>query len=117
MREGRREEFAAFHTVADVPDPQDPATFERSRLNRALRQNGSHRLLYQFYRELTRLRRALFPIIFAQRETMRVIEMPAEQAACLHYWTDDEEVLVLLCFSPQPVSLTSFSHQAGGRRG
>ncbi len=35
-REGRRREFAGFAGFAadDVPDPQDPATFERSRLSR-----------------------------------------------------------------------------------
>jgi len=35
-RNGRREEFAAFasHGAAEVPDPQDPATFERSKLTR-----------------------------------------------------------------------------------
>jgi maltooligosyltrehalose trehalohydrolase len=34
-REGRRREFAAFAEFEeDIPDPQDPATFERSKLNR-----------------------------------------------------------------------------------
>jgi maltooligosyltrehalose trehalohydrolase len=35
-REGRRREFAAFAQFAgeEVPDPQDPATFERSKLSR-----------------------------------------------------------------------------------
>jgi maltooligosyltrehalose trehalohydrolase len=36
-REGRRREFAAFAEFrgAEVPDPQDPQTFERSKLTRA----------------------------------------------------------------------------------
>jgi maltooligosyltrehalose trehalohydrolase len=34
-REGRRREFAAFASFGEeVPDPQDPATFERSKLTR-----------------------------------------------------------------------------------
>ena len=35
-REGRRREFAAFAAFSgeEVPDPQDPATFERSKLSR-----------------------------------------------------------------------------------
>ena len=35
-REGRREEFASFTSFAaeEIPDPQDPATFERSKLMR-----------------------------------------------------------------------------------
>ena len=36
VRQGRREEFAAFAWQGEVPDPQDEATFRRSRLNRDL---------------------------------------------------------------------------------
>ncbi len=54
-REGRREEFAAFAQFGEqIPDPQDPATFERSKLTRR-RDAG----LERFYRELLRLRGAL----------------------------------------------------------
>src|SRR4051812_14129618 len=46
-REGRRREFAAFADFAgeEVPDPQDPATFERSKLTR--RGNAALRELYE----------------------------------------------------------------------
>jgi maltooligosyltrehalose trehalohydrolase len=56
-RRGRREEFSAFPEFAaeDVPDPQDPATFERSRLDRSAGDAG----LRELYRELLRLRRGL----------------------------------------------------------
>jgi maltooligosyltrehalose trehalohydrolase len=55
-REGRRREFAAFAQFAghDVPDPQDPATFERSKLTR--RGSRSRRALYA---ALLRARREL----------------------------------------------------------
>jgi maltooligosyltrehalose trehalohydrolase len=33
VRQGRRAEFAAFDWAAEVPDPNDPATFERSKLD------------------------------------------------------------------------------------
>jgi maltooligosyltrehalose trehalohydrolase len=56
-REGRRREFARFSGFAaeDVPDPQDPTTFERSRLD----PSGGDPELRAFYRELLRLRRGL----------------------------------------------------------
>jgi maltooligosyltrehalose trehalohydrolase len=55
-REGRRQEFAAFAEFAgeEVPDPQDPATFERSKLTR----RGSTKLR-ALYDALLRARRAL----------------------------------------------------------
>jgi maltooligosyltrehalose trehalohydrolase len=57
-REGRRREFAAFAEFAqrEVPDPQDPATFERSKLTR----RGGRRLR-ALYAALLRARRELPP--------------------------------------------------------
>jgi maltooligosyltrehalose trehalohydrolase len=54
-REGRRREFAAFAEFAaeEVPDPQDPATFERSRLTRAAEPDG----LRDLYARLLQARR------------------------------------------------------------
>jgi maltooligosyltrehalose trehalohydrolase len=55
-REGRRKEFAKFSGFAgEVPDPQDRATFERSRLHP---ETGDAELR-AFYAELIRLRRTL----------------------------------------------------------
>ena len=55
---GRRQEFADFGwDPADVPDPQEPATFERSRLDWAEPARGRHAGLLAWYRELIRLRR------------------------------------------------------------
>ncbi|HTN22928.1 MAG TPA: DUF3459 domain-containing protein, partial [Solirubrobacteraceae bacterium] len=57
-RDGRRREFAAFAQFAgeEVPDPQDPATFERSKLTRA-----GDADLQELYATLLRVRRALPP--------------------------------------------------------
>jgi maltooligosyltrehalose trehalohydrolase len=55
-REGRRREFERFAAFAgELPDPQDPATFERSRLDRS-RADESVRA---FYQELLELHRTL----------------------------------------------------------
>jgi maltooligosyltrehalose trehalohydrolase len=56
-REGRRREFEHFASFAgeDVPDPQDAATFERSKLDRS---DGDEELR-AFYRRLLAVRREL----------------------------------------------------------
>jgi len=54
LRAGRRAEFASFAWQAEVPDPQAPETFLRSRLDRA-RTCGP---LLRLYRDLLALRRA-----------------------------------------------------------
>jgi maltooligosyltrehalose trehalohydrolase len=55
-RDGRRREFAAFARFAgeEVPDPQDPATFERSKLTRR-----GDPALRELYVDLLRARRLL----------------------------------------------------------
>jgi maltooligosyltrehalose trehalohydrolase len=55
-REGRRREFASFAAFAgeEVPDPQDPATFERSKLTRERDED-----LLELYRRLIAARRSL----------------------------------------------------------
>ncbi|TQK32033.1 malto-oligosyltrehalose trehalohydrolase [Arthrobacter sp. SLBN-53] len=56
--EGRKAEFAAHGWDADeIPDPQDPATFERSKLNWDEVDQGVHARLHQTYRDLIALRR------------------------------------------------------------
>ena len=58
MGEGRRAEFAAFGwNPDDVPDPQDPATFERSKLDWSERSRPPHAELLAWYRALLDLRR------------------------------------------------------------
>ncbi len=55
---GRREEFAAHGWPAgDVPDPQDPATFTRSKLDWTELGKPEHAEMLRFYRKLIALRR------------------------------------------------------------
>ena len=57
---GRRQEFTAFGwDPADVPDPQDPATFERSRLDWSELDDDRHRRALEWHRTLIALRRSL----------------------------------------------------------
>ncbi|SOX53643.1 malto-oligosyltrehalose trehalohydrolase [Mycobacterium ahvazicum] len=55
--EGRKSEFAEHGWDADdIPDPQDPQTFGRSKLNWGEVDAGEHARLLAFYRELIALR-------------------------------------------------------------
>jgi maltooligosyltrehalose trehalohydrolase len=58
-REGRRREFASFAEFSgeEVPDPQDRATFERSKLSRSGEPEG----LRDLHAQLLRARRELLP--------------------------------------------------------
>ena len=59
VRQGRRAEFAAFGWSADeVPDPQEPATFERSKLDWEELAAPIHAEVLSWYRRLIALRRS-----------------------------------------------------------
>jgi maltooligosyltrehalose trehalohydrolase len=77
VAEGRRREFAAFGwKPVDVPDPQDPATFERSKLNWRELDEPYHRGMLEWYRGLIGLRRrlpALAQGVRAQVEGDRIV--------------------------------------------
>jgi maltooligosyltrehalose trehalohydrolase len=57
VSEGRRKEFKEFDW-REVPDPEDPQTFLRSKLRWTLDEEG-HRDMLEWYRSLLRLRREL----------------------------------------------------------
>jgi malto-oligosyltrehalose trehalohydrolase len=58
VSDGRRAEFARHGwRSADVPDPQDPATFARSTLDWSELDSAHHRELLAWYRQLIALRR------------------------------------------------------------
>jgi maltooligosyltrehalose trehalohydrolase len=59
VRNGRRREFAEHGWVeADVPDPQDPATFERSKLDWSEAAKPGHAEILDIYQKLIAVRRS-----------------------------------------------------------
>ncbi|BCJ55571.1 malto-oligosyltrehalose trehalohydrolase [Actinoplanes sp. NBRC 14428] len=59
VRNGRRREFASHGWAeAEVPDPQDRATFERSKLDWAERDKPGHAEMLELHKRLIALRRA-----------------------------------------------------------
>jgi maltooligosyltrehalose trehalohydrolase len=58
VRDGRRREFGSHGwAAADVPDPQDPATFQRSKLDWSEPGKPGHAEILDLYRRLIALRR------------------------------------------------------------
>ena len=69
---GRQSEFKAFGWPPDqVPDPQDPATLERSRLDWSELANAPHAAMLDWYRRLIALRREIPGLRDGQRPVVR----------------------------------------------
>lgn len=85
VRKGRREEFKDFHWN-DVPDPEDPATFTRSKLNWDLALRGSNEML-KWYRDLIALRKRLVipgprtcRATWKEEDGVLTMQVPADEA-------------------------------------
>jgi len=71
VRIGRREEFARFDwSPDDVPDPQDEATFLRSKLDWNETAQPGHRELLDWHRALIALRRQTSELLDGRREAV-----------------------------------------------
>jgi len=101
VRQGRREEFAAFGWQGDIPDPQDEATFRRCRLDHGAAREGPARALRAWYRELLRLRRQTPAIACVEKESIQVGIFEAEEALWARHGHGKDEVLVLFNFSKE----------------
>lgn len=103
---GRREEFIALGWEDEVPDPQDEATFLRSRLQYELYQQRHHQVLFEFYRELIRLRQELPALADLNKENVEVITYEQEQVLFIRRWSGDNEVCVVLSFGDYGLTVT-----------
>jgi maltooligosyltrehalose trehalohydrolase len=73
VRQGRRGEFAAFGWDPEqVPDPQDPATFRRSKLNWDERSEAPHSDVERWYRDLIAFRRAHDALLDGRLDAVKV---------------------------------------------
>ncbi len=95
VRQGRRDEFAAFRWQGEIPDPQDEATFESARLNHRLRHESEHQRLFAYYQELIRLRREMPALRNLDKETMQVTGDEKAKILFLHRWQDESEAVII----------------------
>jgi maltooligosyltrehalose trehalohydrolase len=105
VRQGRQEEFASFQWQGKPPDPQDKATFLRAKLNHNLRDEGHHRVLLEFYKELIRLRRETPALAHLNKDTLEVLGYEKDKLLFIRRWSEDSEVTMAFNFSDAQASV------------
>lgn len=105
VRRGRREEFAAFRWQGVPSDPQGEDTFLRAKVNHELRRQGDHRVLFEFYREVMRLRKELPALNRLSLEHLEVDGLERERVLVLRRWSDSEEAGAIFHFGRTDVTL------------
>jgi maltooligosyltrehalose trehalohydrolase len=96
VRQGRRREFAAFAWAGEPPDPHDDATFRSAKVRHELAESGSHLVLWQWHRELLRLRKTIPALAHLSKDHLAVSTAEEEQALCVRRWHPDGDAVILV---------------------
>src|ERR1700730_11632489 len=94
--EGRSKEFSSFRWQGTVPNPQEPETFARSKLNWSELSEAPHAEIYEWYRRLIHLRHD-------KRGGTKAAVLVDAKAGVLRFVHDD--VLCVFNFSETPLRL------------
>ena len=105
VRHGRSEEFAGFAWQQEPPDPQDETTFLRCKIHPGLREEGHHRTLYDFYRELIRLRKGNPSLACLDKRASEVGNYDGTEVMHVRRWSNEEEVALLFNIGKDTASL------------
>jgi maltooligosyltrehalose trehalohydrolase len=98
VRQGRKEEFSRFQWEGDPPDPQAEETFLDSRIRFSLLEEGDHRILWEFYRELIRVRRKIMDRRDPEQGIIEATGLEKERVLIIRDGREQKEILVILHF-------------------
>jgi maltooligosyltrehalose trehalohydrolase len=110
VRRGRKEEFRDFRWTGEPPDPQNPETFARSKLDWSKPSGGRHATILAFHRKLITLRKTLSALRLPDREKTTVLPMLDERVLAMRRQGKAEQLLCLfnLNNAPAPLDGTAF---------
>lgn len=106
VRNGRKAEFAAFHSQGEAPDPVSEKTFEQSKLQWDLLQQEPHKHMFEYYKTLISLRKQEAAIRSLNRNQLNVEENQNNQTLLLHRWHEGEHIICLMNFSKEQQQAT-----------
>jgi maltooligosyltrehalose trehalohydrolase len=105
VRRGRREEFPCLQGSAEPPDPQEEATRQSASLDHSLRHQGKHRILYELYKELIKLRNETRAGVGLSKERLEVLCLERERTLVVRRWGREEQVAAIFHFGDTTVSV------------
>ncbi|GAB4388243.1 MAG: malto-oligosyltrehalose trehalohydrolase [Thermodesulfovibrionales bacterium] len=112
VRKGRKEEFRDFQWEGEVPDPQDLATFERSKVNTDLSGQGVHRLILDYYKTLISVRKRFSAFRSPGRDEVKAHYSDGDGVVIYRLGTGAEAVLCAAGFNEAPARV---KNPFGGR--
>jgi len=108
VRRGRREEFAGFNWEGELPDPQDEATFSRSKIQLDRGANGQHKVLLAFYKTLIRLRKELSSLSPLGKRGLKVEVLEKSPVICMRREDGRRRVFCIFNFDQGTIVVEPF---------
>jgi maltooligosyltrehalose trehalohydrolase len=101
VRTGREKEFESFQWEGEVPDPQAEETFLNSKIDIARHLQGGHGTLFDFYRNLLKLRRDIPALRNLSRDTMAATGFEDQKVLFVRRWFEGGEIFCLFNFGAE----------------
>ncbi|MFH1327552.1 MAG: DUF3459 domain-containing protein, partial [Candidatus Bathyarchaeota archaeon] len=105
VRVGRKNEFATFDWKGEIPDPQDPETFERSKVNLKLRFKNKHSQIFKFYKDMIAIRKTYPAFLNYNKQHIKVEILKEKVLTIQHKKPKKEVILILLSFNDKEVTV------------
>jgi maltooligosyltrehalose trehalohydrolase len=107
VRHGRQEEFAAFESRSDPPDPQAESSFLDCKLDHALRGREPHATLWKFYQELIKLRKYRSALKQLNKQQTEVTALSRERVLVVRRWSESEDFVIAFNFERDVSSMSA----------
>jgi maltooligosyltrehalose trehalohydrolase len=116
VREGRKKEFKAFHWAGEPPDPQSTETFLQSKLDWERRNHGRGRVMWDFYRELLRLRRETPALASLDKNSLEVSGREEPRLVFLRRWSAGNQVFCVMNFDRREAAFNASLPSGGWKK-
>ena len=105
VRRGRRQEFLAFQWQGEPPDPQSEATFLLAKPNHQLRDEGHHRVLLEFYKEVIQFRKEIPALACPSKDNLEILGYEQATLLFIHRRERDNEVIMVFNFNENQTTI------------
>lgn len=106
VRQGRKQEFEAFHYDGEPPDPEAVESYCTCKLNWNLRQAGHHQVLLNWYRHLIQLRQTHPALLKHDRDFIQAACDDDKHTLILRRWCETVELTIAMNFGSAPTPIT-----------
>ena len=105
VRKGRKQEFAAFHAQGETPDPMAESTFENSKLQWQMLGEEKHQVMFRYYQQLIRLRKAHPVLSRLDRDSIEVTFDDQKRMLAIRRWHQQKQLRCFLNFSEESAAV------------